>query len=270
MNNLVQRANELVKQLPLPEAKNPGAALLVKSMPRLVQYLPDNMAARQFCMALVQEANKLDSDVVPISVANSALACAIVGLIPGPALGHAYLVPFKNKGQKMCTFVPGYKGFLELAYGASWLADCQPEVILEGEEFLHWMDESGPKLSHNIPVNRKLMHQNVVGAYCVWHSRHGGKGIEVVQRSELDKVDTQKNVWASEYVAMAKKTPVRRASKLWRQTRGLALAVQLDEQQEQGEVQEVEGVKITDVIATSESVPVEIDLDTLSETTEED
>jgi recombination protein RecT len=47
----------------------------------------------------------------PKSIAVSALRAATLGLSVDPALGKAYLVPFKNEA----TLVVGYKGLIDLA-----------------------------------------------------------------------------------------------------------------------------------------------------------
>lgn len=51
----------------------------------------------------------------PLSVVKSALRAATYDLPIDPALGYAYIIPFRNKGRMDATFVLGYKGMIQLA-----------------------------------------------------------------------------------------------------------------------------------------------------------
>jgi recombination protein RecT len=46
----------------------------------------------------------------PESLFRASLQAVELGLEPGGALGHAYLVPYGNQ----CTLIPGYRGLVEL------------------------------------------------------------------------------------------------------------------------------------------------------------
>lgn len=172
----------------------------------------------------------LDGD--PGSAVKSAYNAAMLGFIPGAAYGHCYFIPHKQRDRQAAPLVQliiGYRGFLELAYDSGFLLDIHADVVLQGEEFKFWKSAAGPQIEHIVPLERSLLYDNVVGAYCIYHSKSGGAGIVVVSRSELNKVNTKRNVWASEPIAMCRKTPIRRAAKEWRQTRRLALASELED-----------------------------------------
>lgn len=243
----------------IPEAKSAGGELVKNMVRLLVPLIPPGIVARQFIVAVMAEANNM-RDCEPYSVLRCAINAATIGLIPGPALGHAHFIPYKmdrgkNAGKTLAQLVVGYKGMLDLAYGCDFLKDIHPEVVLAGEKFRMWVDAGGPQIEHELPLERNLVRQNVVGAYCLYHTVAGGHGISAVNRKELDKIDTGKNVWRDDYVAMCKKTPIRRASKEWRITHRLGLAVRLDEQAEIG-VEQESAVEIE-----SESQPKRFSLD---------
>ena len=263
------RRKEFVDNLSLTP-KTANAEKILKAMPQILNCVPSEVAPRQFCIALMSEVNKLKPDVVPASVVLASLHCAFIGLVPGASLGQAYLIPYRLKGKPICNLVVGYRGYMELAFRANFLKDLHSDVVLDGESFKYWKDENGPRLIHeNIPINRKLKKEAVLGAYCIYHTIDGGHGMHIVSREQIDAIDTESNVWRSDYVAMCRKTPIRRASKEWRQTTGLAAAVRLDEQLEAGEPQHLDEVKIGDIDADSiESVSV--DLDTLPPTEEQE
>jgi phage RecT family recombinase len=219
----------------LPVPRNPGAEQLRANglIERLPEWLPDERLAKRFVMAVAAEVNRLDADVNPVSIVRTAFNCAVLGLLPGPQLGHAHFVPFK----KECQLIIGYKGFLELAYGCGFLKDVQCEVVLTGEEYERWNDADGAQILHEMAVDRDEEWANVRAAYCIWHATTGGHGIEVIGQKQLSKLKGRGNVWKSEPIEMAKKTPLRRAAKRWNLTSEMAKAVWLDEAAERDEVQ---------------------------------
>lgn len=69
------------------------------------------------------------------SIISSALQGVSMGLAPSPQLGQFYMVPFKNKkdGTAVATFVPGYKGYIQLAYRSGQYADLDARPVVDGE-----------------------------------------------------------------------------------------------------------------------------------------
>ena len=222
----------------LPAAQNEGAARARELAPRIVTGLHRSADPVQFATAMIVAANELTKECDPNSVAKAAFACAQLGLLPGSALGLAFFVPFWNKdrGVNLCQLVIGYRGFLDLAYDNDFLKDVHSDVVLRGEEFKHWTDTNGPQVNHDFPdpLTRELEKPNVVGAYGIYHTRNGGHGICVLNRKQLDKVDTGKNVWQFDPISMYLKSPIRRMAKRWKITPRMAYAVNWDEQAERG------------------------------------
>lgn len=188
-------------------------------------------------------ANELTKPCTPISVAKSVYNGVRLGLACGAPLNHAFLVPFwnKHKNANECQLIPGYEGLLELALGSGHIVNVSPQLVLAGEEFRHWVDRNGEQVHHEIPNDRAApTADNVNLAYCVWQTVNGGAGVKVVQTGELRELAKRwkDNKTPAPFAAMALKTPIRRASKLWKKTRFLAEAVYLDEQAERGEPQD--------------------------------
>lgn len=69
------------------------------------------------------------------SIISAALQGISMGLAPSPQLGQFYMVPFKNKkaGTTEATFVPGYKGYIQLAYRSGQYIDLDARPVVEGE-----------------------------------------------------------------------------------------------------------------------------------------
>ena len=191
---------------------------------------------------MAAEVNALPVDTAPPTVVATAFNCAIVGLIPGKALMHAHFVTFKKNNVPQCQLMIGYRGFLELAYGCKFLKDVQCEVVLTDETYRRWNDSNGARIEHELPIDRKVEYAAVQAAYCIWHGVAGGTGISVISRRELDKVKTKAekkygSVWGTDPIAMALKTPIRRAASRWKMTDRMGLAVTLDGLAEVGEPQ---------------------------------
>ena len=219
----------------LPPAQNAGATALFERASRLPSWLPEGVQAQQFMVACAAEANsRALANCRPNSIVAAAFNAAVLGLTPGVTLGHCFFVPFKDQ----CQLVIGYRGLTELAYASGFLRDVQCEVVLDGEDYKRWNDaEHGAMLEHHLPLDRDEDWSRVQGAYCVWHSQVGGRGIATVGLRELAKLKKRGNVWGTHPVAMAKKTALHRASKAWKLTGRLGMAVILDDLAEVGKPQ---------------------------------
>lgn len=229
-------SSELVKvdvgtELILPQARNDGAAGVIRKLPAVLQQLPGGIERAAWAAAVVAEANAIDAN--PQSVMKCVYNLAFLGLFPGSALGHAYFVPFKGQA----TLVVGYRGFTELAYESGFLSTVHADVMCDGEHIELWTDEDGQHLKHVPNINRVPARNNIIAAYCIYRTKDGGRGLVVCNREDLKRSDKQRDVWNSNYPAMCMKTAIRRASKTWRLTRRLAHAVQIDEQAEREELQ---------------------------------
>ena len=236
MNDLITIDGE---KLQLPKARSEGATRLYQRLERLPQHWDGEVAAARIVIAVTTEANRLPADVEPNSVVTAAFNCAVTGLLPGPFLGHAHFIPFKENraGIRRCQLIIGYKGYLHLAYGTGFLKDARPEVVLRDEEFERWNDSAGAQLRHKLRIDRDEQWSNVIGAYCAWKSTTGGGDIAMVTRKELETLYRRGNVWHSDPIAMCKKTAIRRASKNWKTTGRMANAVYLDEMADRDEPQ---------------------------------
>lgn len=189
------------------------------------------------------ELNRLPKDCHPGSAVVAAMNAAIMGLCPGSSLGHCYFVPFREaKGTanevRKVQLIVGYRGFVELGFASRWLQGVTPELVFEGERFTRRNGMSGPEFDHELDwevrdaAERKGL-SSVKLAYALWSSLQGHRDITVATGSHIRGIaKRQGNVWNSDPLPMALKTPVRRASKFWKQTHELADAVDLDERAE--------------------------------------
>lgn len=151
----------------------------------------------------------------------SALAsCAELGLMPNGALGQAYLLPFKGNVQ----LIVGYRGLIELARRSGLISSIQCFVVHEKDHFKYGVGVNGDILEHTpydfMPGNSDGDPGKLVAAFCIARFKDGGSHITVMSRREIELVRRSSRSgdtgpWRSHYEEMAKKTVLRRASKMW-------------------------------------------------------
>lgn len=221
-------------RLEIPPPQHEGFAALVQTANRLPDYVPAGADKRQLLAAVFAEANKKSlANCTRQSVCKTAFNCVVLGLVPGDVLGMAHFVPFKDRRRNIeeCQLIVGYKGWLDLAYDADFLKDVHSEVVLAGEDFKRWNDEAGVHVRHRLGLDHEenLQWDKVQAAYCIWHSKNGGSGMEIVGRKALEALKRRGNVWNDNPIAMCLKTPIIRSAKTWRRTRKIMLAGALED-----------------------------------------
>ncbi len=198
----------------------------------------------QIAMALCND--PAIAECVPASVVKCLFGCARLGLVPDPVLGHVYIIPFKSGGQKIATVIPGYKGFLELARRSRLVSSVHTGVVCANDEFDAYTDETGVHfkhktwdvLGHDAPGDPVRMYCSAIV--------HGDPQVEIMRWDEVQKIKRNsaqfkfkgaESIWGIQEEAMARKTVLRRAAKLWPQSPELAAATTWDEQAERGDAQ---------------------------------
>ena len=94
--------------------------------------------APQFVSSLVTMVNgdeKLQQAFyeAPITVVQAALKAATYDLPIDPALGYAYIVPFLHNGKRTAAFVPGWKGYHQMALRTAMYKTINVTDVREGE-----------------------------------------------------------------------------------------------------------------------------------------
>lgn len=103
----------------------------------------------------------------PQLVVAEALRAATMRLPINKALGFAYIVVFKNKGVPTPTFIPGYKGYIQLAMRTGQYRNINADVVYDGE--LRKVD----KLSGAIDFGGERKSDKVVGYFCYFELLNG-------------------------------------------------------------------------------------------------
>jgi recombination protein RecT len=191
--------------------------LLEKTKPRLAQFLPKHLSVDRFVrialFACHREPKLLQCK--PMTIVDSVVRAAQLGLEPGGVLGDGYLVPYKDE----CQFIPGYRGLISLARRSGQIVSIEAHVVYEKDHFTckYGLDpvlEHEPDWSDNPGAMRAV--------YAVAHLRDEGVQYEVMTRAQVEKIRTRSpaskssySPWsnADDYFEMARKTVVRRLCK---------------------------------------------------------
>lgn len=239
--------------------------LLTRMGPQLSAALPRHMKADRMmrvAMTALQRTPKL-LECEPKSFLLCVLQCAQLGLEPDGLLGQAYLIPFNERrnGRVVCTLVVGYKGLLKLARNSGEIASIEAHVVRVGDDFAY---RFGTKsfLRHH-PADAPLAERKdspgvmepdptwmpgpVTHVYAVAKLKDGTSQFEVMPTYEINwirdasqgylyAVDNKRddNPWMSHWPEMAKKTVIRRFTKMLPASVELQTAAALDEQADLG------------------------------------
>lgn len=248
MNDLTQqRASSLKKLLEVSRRE------IESALPR--HLTPDRML--RIAMTEARKTPKL-LECTQASFLGAIIQASQVGLEPGGALGHCYLVPYKDQVQ----LIVGYRGFLDLASRSEKVSSVIARAVYSGDEF-----------EFEFGLDEALVHKpgdpskrgNLTHVYCVVKLKDGGKMFDVMGKAEVDAIRNRSKAsgsgpWVTDYEAMAKKTVVRRLFKFMPASIELQKAVGLDEQteteqgQDMGAVIETEGRTVGDTPSLKDKV----------------
>ena len=156
-------------------------AMLLAWKPQIEAALPRHLSAERMCriaLTCFRVTPRL-ADCEPTSVFAAVIQAAQLGLEPG-LNGRAYIIPYGTQA----TFVPGWKGLVELA-NRSGRASVWTGAVFEGDQF-KWGNGSKPYVEH-LPGDEfdatKLTHAYAVG----WVKGADWPVIEVWTRAKIEK-----------------------------------------------------------------------------------
>jgi recombination protein RecT len=185
-------------------------ALLTTHQAKIASHLGKSIDVNRFLAATMACVSK-DANLAKCSedsLWESIVRAAQVQLLPGPALGHAYLVPYKGE----CTFIIGYRGMIALATRCG-ARKAVARIVYEKDDFeiTYGLDE---KIVHKPHMGADR--GDILGAYAVIALRSGEKIHEWMALEDLQKTQraaaTQK-VWKAHFEEMSRKTVLRRLFK---------------------------------------------------------
>jgi len=214
------------------------AGLLKQMEGEIARCLPKHLTTERMTRIALTELRKTPKlqECEPMSFIAAIMQASQLGLEPG-VLGSCYLIPFNNKAKGIveCTFMPGYRGFLDLARRSGQIQSLVSRAVFENDTFEYEFGLT-EKLTHKPSMDEP---GQLVAVYAVAILKDGGHQFEVMSRKQVDVIrngSQSKNngPWVTHYEEMAKKTVLRKLFKWLPCSVEMQKVVSLDEMQEQG------------------------------------
>lgn len=158
--------------------------LLVQRKEEIQTALKDTMSAdyfRRLVITALGENQKL-AKCTMVSIYQSALQSAQLGLEPNTPLQEAYLIPYGDK----CSFQVGRNGWIKLAYRTGLVKYVNAIPVYEGEEFI-WQPGKDPEVYH-VPDVEIADDARLITAYAVAVLNDGTRIYEVLRAREWKKM----------------------------------------------------------------------------------
>lgn len=269
---------ELRKQASLPARQMGGgnvAAFFEANRSSIAAVLPKHMTPDRLMKVALHAIRTTPAlqDCSTKSLFGAVVQASQLGLEPNTILGHAYLVPFKNKktGQADVQLIAGYKGLVDLARRSGQIESIAAHAVHERDEFdfCYGLDDT---LTH-----RPYLHGDrgsIIAFYAVAKLKGGCHAFEVMSRAEVDAVMKasqsrgQWGPWKDHYSEMGRKTAIRRLAKYLPLSIEFATLAALDGQAEAGADQSMADVidgtfdVVTDDARYTDDAPQHVDIDT--------
>ncbi len=214
--------SQLAQTAGAPLAKgNTLEGLFEKMKPAIAQAIPQHLTPERMLRIATTSirTNPKLKICTPESLLGAVMQCAQLGLEP-TILGHAYLVPYRNKREvngkttwvDEAQFQIGYKGLIELARRTGQVSSIMAQAVHENDEF-----------DYEYGIEEKLRHKpgdgdrgDVIKYYAYAKFKDGGYSFLVMSRKDIeihrDRFSkSQRNgvhfgPWKDHFDEMAKKT----------------------------------------------------------------
>lgn len=161
----------------------------------------------------------------PQTIITSALKAAALDLPIDPALGTAYVVPFKNKVKKPdgsdyyrdeATMIVGWKGLVQLAQRTGLYKRINADFVYEGETIVD------DRISGDIRIEGEKTSEKVIGYFAYFQLVNGFEKCVCWTREKVAaheakhrKGQYQSKAWRDDFDAMGRKTVLRELISKW-------------------------------------------------------
>lgn len=138
-----------------------------------------------------------------------------IGLEPGGALGHCYLLPFRSKGQMEVQMVLGYKGMIELIRRSGQVMSIVARPVYDGDKFdlAYGLEDKFEHVPYFMIEGAEK--GELKGVTLVVKLKDGGHITDYMPLVEIEEhrkrsLAKESGPWKTDYEAMALKTIVRK------------------------------------------------------------
>ncbi len=168
----------------------------------------------------------------PKTVLGGIMLAAQLKLEIGPALGHFYLTPRKEKGNQICLPIIGYQGYIELAYRSGRIEKIETFLIRDGDKFDHGANSERGRFFDWNPADYDEIREwtgvvamaKIKGAGTVW--AYLPKDKVIARRPHY----WESTPWKTNEEEMARKTGIRALAPYLPKSTDLGRAIEADEQ----------------------------------------
>ncbi len=190
--------------------------------PQIARALPKHISAER--MARVMLTALTTTPDLERCTTGSFMGCVLqasqLGLEVNTPLGHAYLIPRRDKNlkpdERRCTLIVGYQGYIELARRSGKVSNIFATTVHHGDAFSYTLGLD-PTLVHTPSEDPKRSEKAVTHAYCVASMADSKEKVFVVlTRGEIDarmkrgdSANSSYSPWKTDFPAMAVKSAVR-------------------------------------------------------------
>lgn len=198
--------------------ENDLVAFFEAAKSRIALALPKHLTPERMiriCLTEVRKNPKL-AQCDKASLIGAVMECSILGLEPGGALGHAYLIPFCSSKNKcfLAQAMIGYKGMIDLARRSGQIQSISARAVYENDQF-----------EYAYGLEDKLVHKpcakgnpgDLTYVYAVAKFKDGGHQFEVLSRDEVESIRSKSKdpdgIWKEHFGEMARKSAIRRIAK---------------------------------------------------------
>ncbi len=203
-----------------PVQKWQGILMDPKTMNQFGLALPKSISKERFsrvCLSAMVNTPML-MDCAPDTILRALVQCAQLGLEPGDQRGLAYLIPFKNnqRGTVDCTLIIGYKGLIQLIRNSGQIRSIQAHAVHKDDEF-DFEFGTNQTIKHKPKGPPPTGPRDMSHVYAVVEFKDGAYQMDVMSTDEVEAIRRMGRVnpvWEKHYGEMARKTVIRRISKL--------------------------------------------------------
>jgi len=171
--------------------------------------LPKHLTAERFARVAITALTRTPklADCTPASLMKCLLDLSAMGLEPDGRRAH--LIPYGTE----CTLIIDYKGLVELIRRSGDVISLRSETVCSKDEFA-W---TNGEISHSVNWREDRGEMQAVYAEAVMKS--GEKQSAVMTKAEIEAIRNRSRAgksgpWVTDFAEMAKKTVVRRLSKM--------------------------------------------------------
>lgn len=192
-----------------------------------------------------------------VSLMKAVYHAASLGLMVGGPTGESAIVPYKGEAK----LLPMVRGLVTLAIRAQTVRAVTPVAVYEGDYFEVWRGTRNEIIHRpDLDAQGRADDTKIKYVYAVFQMRDGVTHFDVMNREEIERVrkssatgERDDSPWATWWGEQAKKTVVKRASKMVPLSPEFRAAVELDNRVETGRVNEA-----SDILDSAEEVQAHV------------